>query len=331
MARPFRKGRAMFVLASRIEAAPASSSPLPLRVSGKCPAARTLPGHSRTPLRAVRAPLHYPPPVVEVTRALLSLLDAGRRGALCTVIDVGGSAPQRVGSRLLLREDGSFVGTVGGGAVEQEVLVRAREVLTSGRSERYRVHLTRELAMCCGGRMEVFIEPVATRPWLIIFGGGHVGAALSRVAATAGFRVHVVDGRPEWSDPARHPDAEVVTPEDPLDVLAGLPWGPETSAIVVTHDHRLDEDLLARCLDLDWRYLGMIGSRAKAHRILRRLAVRGLDPERLARIHSPIGLTLGGQEPGEIAVSIVAELIAVRRGADATRSMNVVPAALETS
>ena len=269
--------------------------------------------------------------MIEVTQALLSLLDAGRRGALCTVIDVGGSAPQRVGSRLLLREDGSFVGTVGGGAVEQEVLVRAREVLASGRAERYRVHLTRELAMCCGGRMEVFIEPVVTRPWLIIFGGGHVGAALSRVAATAGFRVHVVDGRPEWSDAARHPDAEVVTPEDPLDVLSELPWGPETSAIVVTHDHRLDEDLLARCLELDWRYLGMIGSRAKAHRILRRLAARGLDPERLARVHSPIGLTLGGQEPGEIAVSIVAELIAVRRGADGTRSMNVVPAALETS
>jgi xanthine dehydrogenase accessory factor len=264
-----------------------------------------------------------------IYRAILDLLDAGRHGVLCTVLDSAGSAPQRPGSKLLLRDDGSFLGTVGGGAIEEATLGRARAVLTSGRPERFAAHLTRELAMCCGGRMEIFLEPIGARPWLILFGGGHVATALVPVAATAGFRVHVVDEREAWGSPGAHPAAEACTVASPLDVLADLPWGAQTSAVIVTHDHLLDERILERCLPLSWRYLGMIGSKAKAHRIVQRLAARGVDPDALRRVHSPIGLAIAAREPGEIAVSVVAELIAIRRNSEGTMPLNIVPSALE--
>lgn len=266
-----------------------------------------------------------------VYRAILDLLDRGRRGALCTVVESAGSAPQRPGSKLLLRDDGSFEGTVGGGAIEDATLAQAREVLAAGRARRFKAHLTRELAMCCGGRMEIFIEPIGSRPWLVVFGGGHVATALVPVAATAGFRVHVVDEREEWSSAEQHPQADERTCADPLDVIDELPWGPETYAVIVTHDHQLDERIVERSLEREWRYLGMIGSRAKAHRIIGRLAARGVDQAQLARVVSPIGLSIGGREPGEIAISVVAELIAIRRNSEGTMPLNIVPSALERS
>lgn len=264
-----------------------------------------------------------------VYRAILQLLDTNRRGVLCTVVESAGSTPQRPGSKLLLRDDGTFAGTVGGGAIEEATLQRAALVLQTGRPERFAAHLTRELAMCCGGRMEIFIEPIGSRPWLILFGGGHVASALCPVATTAGFRVHVVDEREDWSSPEQHPSAQKRSCASPLDVLDVLPWGPETSAVVVTHDHQLDEKILEGCLAREWRYLGMIGSRAKAHRIVQRLASRGADRDQLARVVSPIGLGIAAREPGEIAVSVVAELIAVRRNSEGTMPLNIVPSALE--
>lgn len=176
--------------------------------------------------------------------------------------------------------------------------------------------------------MEVFIEPIGARPWLVVFGGGHIGTALVRIASEAGFRVHIVDEREEWAGPDRHPTATVVACEAPLDVLDALPWGPTTCAVVVTHDHALDEQIVERCLEREWAYLGMIGSRAKAHRIVERLAARGVPRERLSQLRAPIGLGIGAREPGEIAVSIVAELVALRRGAEAVSVLSVVTAAL---
>ena len=264
-----------------------------------------------------------------IYRAILQVLETNRRGALCTVVESAGSAPQRPGSKLLLRDDGTFEGTVGGGAIEEATLKRAAKVLETGQPERFSAHLTRELAMCCGGRMDIFIEPIGSRPWLILFGGGHVASALCPVATTAGFRVHVVDAREEWSSSQRHPRAEVRSCASPLDVLDTLPWGPDTSAVIVTHDHQLDEKILENCLLREWSYLGMIGSRAKAHRIVRRLVNRGADAAQLAKVVCPIGLGIAAREPGEIAVSVVAELISVRRKSEGTMPLNIVPSVLE--
>jgi xanthine dehydrogenase accessory factor len=254
--------------------------------------------------------------VVEVYRALLDVLDSGGVAAVCTVVEAAGSSPQKLGSKLLVRRDGSIVGTIGGGAVEHAAIEQAGEVLDTGRARLFKAHLARDLAMCCGGRMEIFIEPVGDRPWLLLFGGGHVGAALCDVAVTAGFRVHVIDEREGFATPERHPRASAFTVGPPMDVVDGLPWGPRAFAVVVTHSHHLDEELLLRCADRERRYLGMIGSRSKVRRVLGRLAARGLEPETLADIHAPVGLSIAARDPGEIAISIAAELIAVRRDAD---------------
>jgi xanthine dehydrogenase accessory factor len=259
--------------------------------------------------------------VIKVYREILELLDSGSSGVLCTVVAAVGSSPQKLGSKMLVRVDGSIVGTVGGGAIEAAAIERAAEVLETARAELFRAHLTRDLAMCCGGRMEIFVEPIGLRPWLLVFGGGHVGAALCEVAAVAGFRVHIIDGREEFADPARHPAAESTTCVEPTDIVSELPWGPECYAVIVTHDHRLDEDLLVRCLAQPARYLGMIGSRAKVHRFVERLRAKGVDLDAAPHLRAPIGLAIGGREPGEIAVAIVAELIAIRRN----RSENAVP------
>lgn len=252
--------------------------------------------------------------MIELYQDVLSLLDAGRSGALATVVHSAGSSPQKLGSKMLVLDDGTIRGTIGGGAIEQATRAEAAEVIASGRARLFRAHLTRDLAMCCGGRMEIFIEPLGDRPPLLVFGGGHVGEALVEVATVAGFRVHVIDGRADYATPERHPRAQGLWAEEPLDCVDELPWGPNTYAVIVTHDHRLDEDLLAACTTRPCRYLGMIGSRAKVHRFLRRYEARGRDLSEFHAVRAPIGLAIGAREPGEIAIAIVAEMVAERRG-----------------
>ncbi len=254
--------------------------------------------------------------MIELYRDILTLLDSGAEGALATVVHSAGSSPQKIGSKMLVLPDGTIRGTIGGGAIEQATIEQANSVIRTGRALVFKAHLTRDLAMCCGGRMEIFIEPVGDHPPLIIFGGGHVGQRLCEVATAAGFRVTVVDGRPEFASAERHPGAVACIAEAPLDALDELPWGANAYAVIVTHDHRMDEDLLVAVVDRPSRYLGMIGSRAKVHRFMKRYRTRGLDLEDFARVRAPIGLDIAAREPGEIAVAIVAEMIAVRRGAD---------------
>jgi xanthine dehydrogenase accessory factor len=254
--------------------------------------------------------------VIEIYQAILDVLDASESAAVCTVIHSAGSSPQKMGSKMLVRQDGTIVGTIGGGTIEHAVIAEAAGVRASGRSKLFKAHLSRDLAMCCGGRMEIFIEPVGDRPWLLLFGGGHVGAALCSIASRAGFRVHVIDEREEFANPEVHPDAAAFSSGDPLDLIDELPWGPEAHAVIVTHSHRSDEDLLARCVDQERRYLGMIGSKAKVLRFLKRYEQRGLKRSDFAAVRAPIGMDIGARDPGEIAVAIAAELIAVRRGTE---------------
>ena len=252
--------------------------------------------------------------MTEVFEAILELTRRDGDGALCTVVGTAGSAPQKLGSKMLVRADGSTVGTVGGGAIERACVERAAAAIDTEQPELFHAHLDRDLAMCCGGAMDVFIEPVGGGPWLLIFGGGHVGSELCELAARAGFRVHVIDERAEFASPQRHPRASRATCAPPLDVLDDLPWTAATSAVITTHSHRLDEDLLAQLVHRERRYLGMIGSKSKVRRFHKRYAARGLDPALFAEVRAPIGLDIAALQPAEIAVSILAELIAVRRG-----------------
>ncbi len=252
--------------------------------------------------------------MVTIYKSILDALSRGEASALCTVTQSAGSSPQKAGSKMLVYGDGRIDGTIGGGAVEQATIEQALEVLLHGGTRLFKAHLSRDLAMCCGGRMEILIEPIGTSPKLILFGGGHVGRALCEVANQAGFHVHVVDEREEHCNTQVHPKASEITVGLPTEVLDELPFGPNTYAVIVTHSHRLDEDLLARCVEMPLRYLGMIGSRAKVNRFLARYRKRCLEMDTFVNVHAPIGLHIGAIEPGEIAVSIVAEMVGVRRG-----------------
>ena len=250
----------------------------------------------------------------EITEAILEALRSGRRAALATVVRVGGSTPQVPGARLLLRADFATVGTVGGGRIEQVVLEALAETLRDGKTRIVKKHLGRDLGMCCGGEMEVFVEPIESRPVLILFGAGHVALPTAAIAARVGFAVTVVDAREEQNTEERFPGMQRVLMEPVEAVRSGeLPFGEEAYVVIATHDHRLDEDALRACLGKQRRYLGMIGSKRKVIRIFQRILQR--DPAaRLDDVHSPVGLDLGAHTPDEIGLAIASELVQVRRG-----------------
>jgi xanthine dehydrogenase accessory factor len=246
----------------------------------------------------------------EVTEALLDVLRSGRRGALATVVRVSGSTPQSPGARLLLAADGTRVGTVGGGAVEEAVLERLEACRSSGRPELTVFDLGRDLGMCCGGRMEIFVEPVEAAQRLVIFGAGHVGKPTAAMARHVGFEVVVVDDREELLSAERFPECTLISAE-PREAVGAVAPRPEDWLLIVTYDHRLDEEALDVYARLPHRYIGMIGSRRKVYRILQRIAARQGLPA-LERVYAPVGLDIGAVSPEEIAVSIVAELVALR-------------------
>lgn len=250
---------------------------------------------------------------LDVHEAALALLRSGGRGALATVIRASGSTPQQPGARLLLRTDGSLVGTVGGGAIEQHVIDVLRDCLRDRTPRVVTRDLGRDLGMCCGGRMEVFVEPIEGAPRLVVFGAGHVSKATAALARTVGFAVTVVDDREELNDEARFPGCTRVLAE-PREARQRIAPTEHDWLLVVTHDHRLDEEALDTYAALPHAYLGVIGSRRKIVRILQRIrARRGALPP-LDRVYAPVGLRIGAVSPEEIAVSIVAELVAIRHG-----------------
>jgi xanthine dehydrogenase accessory factor len=262
-----------------------------------------------------------------VTEALLELLQAGEAGALATVIKTQGSTPQRAGARLLLRQDGRLVGTIGGGAIEQHVVEALRALLERGGSSVLQQDLGRDLGMCCGGRMEIFVEAIQAVPRLWIFGAGHVAQPTARLARSVGFELCVIDEREDQNTPERFPQCRLELAEPAAFLRRTLAdparLGRRDWLLIVTHDHRLDEDTLALALTSSARYIGLVGSKRKVFRLVQRVAARqgGLD---LTRVYAPVGLDLGAVTPEEIAVSIVGELLALRhrRGANHMRAVD---------
>lgn len=235
-----------------------------------------------------------------------------RRFVLATVVETRGFTPRKGGSHMLIAAD-ETAGTVGGGAIEQEVLEQARTLLRRGGSAMVRRHLTQELGMCCGGEMTVFLEVIEAPVELVVFGAGYIAKPLAAIAAGCGFEVTVVDERAEWATEERFPTAtlRIGSPED-----YARAWESDGSqyAVVVTHDHALDQRLVQQLLARPLRFLGMIGSIPKQRKFALRLKARGFPPEAIARLHTPLGIDIGAATPEEIAVSVVAQLIAVRRG-----------------
>lgn len=236
-----------------------------------------------------------------------------RRAVLVTVIGVSGSTPREPGARMIVYEDRSIDGTIGGGKVEHVAIDHAMATFEDQRPKVVDHQLTQELGMCCGGAVRLFIEPIGGQPRLMIFGAGHVGTAVTRMASLAGFAVHMVDEREDLLTLERLPDARALY--DDVDDPA-LPFGDGTYVLIVTHDHALDQRLVEKVLQKPHKWLGMIGSRRKATLFRERLANKDFDADAIASMRSPVGLAIDAETPEEIAVSILSELVAVRRGAN---------------
>jgi xanthine dehydrogenase accessory factor len=255
----------------------------------------------------------------EIFAAIGEALTKGDEVALVTIVSSNGSTPQRVGAKMLVFADGRTVGTIGGGCYEHDALGKAREALRTRKAMTAKYDLNDDFAeengLVCGGQMEVFIEPLEAPPALFIFGAGHVGYYLARVASEAGFEVHVVDDRAAFANRERFPFAASVVVEDIPTWLAQTTFSPSAYAVIVTRGHRHDLDALQALASRELRYLGLIGSRAKVARLYDQLLKDGRATlERLSHVHAPIGLDIGAVTPQEIAVSIAAELVAIRRG-----------------
>jgi len=237
-----------------------------------------------------------------------------------TIVRASGSTPQRTGAKMLVYADGRTVGTIGGGCYEADAVGRAREVIASGTPLLLKYDLNddfvQESGLICGGQMEVYIDPIAPAPPLYIIGAGHVGWHLGRIASETGFRIHVVDDREKFASRERFPFAQDIVVDDIAAWLHRAELPPSAYVVVVTRGHTHDFDALRALAARDLRYLGLIGSRAKVARIYAALETEGMPAECLARVHAPIGLDIGAVTPAEIAVAILAELIAIRHGKD---------------
>jgi xanthine dehydrogenase accessory factor len=264
----------------------------------------------------------------ELFGEIVRLHNSGTPCVLATVVRTAGSTPRKAAARMLVRPDGSIAGTIGGGRIEKEVVEAALALLAAGAAAAPRLlryHLTHELAMCCGGEMEVFVEPLMLEPTLVVCGGGHVAHALVPMARACGWRVLVVEEAEEMASAARFPDAARIIESFDVRDWSGVPIDADTAIVIVTRDHAQDQALLEQLLTLaDGRepgYLGLIGSRRKVELFRQRLTARGVDAARFARVHAPIGLDIGAETPAEIAVAILAQLVqqrAARRSAGAT-------------
>ena len=262
----------------------------------------------------------------EVLAAAADALARGEAAALVTVVRANGSTPQRAGAKMLVFADGRTVGTIGGGCYENDAFWKAREAITTGRGTLLHYDLNDDFAqengLVCGGQMDVHIDPLAPAPHLYIIGAGHVGWHVATLAHSAGFRIHVVDDREKFANRERFPDADEVIVEPIADWLHGATLQPTAYAVIVTRGHQADLEAMRSLAARDLTYLGLIGSRAKIVRINQALLADGLPVESLERVHAPIGLDIGAVTPAEIAISIVAELVAIRRGID-TKSLSM--------
>ncbi len=333
------------------------------------------------------------------------LLGKGEPFVLATVVRTKGSTPQKPGAKLLIRRDGSTVGTLGGGCVEADIWAEARTILDENLGlQLRRFVLNEEIAakdgLVCGGNMDILIDPIADQPemedyvheilaayhgqgdralatltsqgsgklfiradgstvgslgapdrdakaveaaielmpkgrerWVesadgasiyvetftnpttvVIAGGGHVGKAIYTMAKFVGFKVIIVDDRPQFANEERFPDADEIVIDDFDKGLRSLNLTPNCYVIVATRGHKLDDVALAEAARSNAGYVGLLGSRRKAVMIFRDLLRQGISEERMRQIHAPVGLDLGGRTPDEIAVSIVAEIVAIKHG-----------------
>jgi|SRR6185369_2099872 xanthine dehydrogenase accessory factor len=257
---------------------------------------------------------------MDIYEEIVKLRQAGRCGAVATIVSVRGSIPSFKTAKMLVRDDGTIAGTIGGGCVEADVWQAAREVMVSEKPRTLSFDLNQDpkydTGLVCGGSLDIFIEPVLPPAVLYLFGAGHVSFNLSKVASKAGFDVIVVDDREAYANRERFPEAKEVIAEDFDQAMTRLEPNAASFIAIATRGHRDDMRILRWAVQTPARYVGMIGSRRKTITIFEELCKEGIPAQRFERVHSPVGLDIGATTPEEIAVAIAAELIAVRRHAE---------------
>ncbi len=233
---------------------------------------------------------------------------AGLPAWLVTVVAVRGSTPRKAGAKMMVTQDGTIVGSIGGGSVEKAVV---DDVLADfdGAPRLLDFNLSADLPMCCGGTMTFFLEPLMPKPMVLLFGLGHVGSAIARLANTLEYRLTAVDDDPRKIDNAAlTADAQRLESYEPED-LETLELGPNSACVICTHSHQLDQRLLEFLLQRDIAWIGVIGSERKAELQRQRLLAKGFGDTAIAQVHCPMGLDIGADTPAEIAVSVGAELV----------------------
>jgi xanthine dehydrogenase accessory factor len=218
---------------------------------------------------------------------------------------------------MLVKADGSILGTIGGGSLEAQVIKEAIKAIGEGKPKRLHIGLTArevtEEGMLCGGEVEVFIEPILTLPTLYIFGGGHISLPLAKIGKLLGFKIAVIDDRAEFANTDRFPEADITLADDFTKTFPKIKIDKSSYIVIVTRGHQHDELVLEWAMGTKAKYIGMIGSKTKVKAIFSHLQAKGITKEQLNRVHAPIGLKIEAQTPEEIAVSIIAEIIMVRR------------------
>jgi len=255
---------------------------------------------------------------MDLYRKIVEIREQGRRAALATIVRRRGSAPRKDSAKMLILDDGTTYGSVGGGCVEGEVWQKARTVLETGKSEFVSFTLNETDAanegLICGGTVDIFIEAIMSDPRLFILGAGHLGRAVTPLAKSVGFAVTVIDDRESFASRKRIPDADAVAVRPFENALDGFTIRRNDFVLVVTRGHSHDLVATEQAIRTDARYVGLVGSRRKIKLIVDTLLEKGIPAERFQRLYAPIGLDIGSETPEEIAIAVVAELVAVRKG-----------------
>ncbi|HAJ31891.1 MAG TPA: xanthine dehydrogenase [Candidatus Atribacteria bacterium] len=257
--------------------------------------------------------------MLEVLKEALGRINRGETIAWVIVVETKGSTPREVGAKMLVNKDGLIAGTIGGGITEAKVIKEAKQAIKEGKGRVLAYHLTKEEAArdegaICGGDMKIFIDILQPKEKVLIFGAGHISVYVSKLAKMVGFKVTVIDDREEFANQDRFPEADEIIVEDIERALTHLKITPSTYIIIVTRGHLEDKEVLGSVIRSGAAYIGMIGSRKKNATVFQRLVEQGISKEELDKVHAPIGIDIKAQTPEEIAISIIAEIIQVRRG-----------------
>lgn len=254
---------------------------------------------------------------MDIYEEVVRLRRLGQKCALATIVQVNGSIPSYESAKLLVREDGSMLGTIGGGCVEAEVWNVARDVMQSERPRHMNFSLGQDAAydngLICGGQLSVFVEPVVPQPRVYVFGAGHISKSISKIANMAGFASVIVDNREAFANRDRFPEADEIFAEEYEEVFPKLPIRDTSYVVIVTRGHRDDMRVMRWAVGTNAKYIAMIGSKRKVIGVVKELEKEGIAREAFERTFAPMGLDIGAITPEEIAVSIVAEMIAMRR------------------